>query len=82
MAWVVCECGRPLRVETTCECGKIAPPKAVTIYCEKCGDIHIDEGEWATPEKAHKTHQCQTCKHEWKPFPYATVGVDDFGHYP
>jgi len=54
-----------------------APPAPVVvakvIHCPECGAIHIDEGEWAT--RLHKTHQCQSCKHEWRPYPYATVGV-------
>lgn len=43
------------------------------IYCPQCGDLHIDEGEWAT--RPHKTHQCQNCFHEWAPRAYVTVGV-------
>lgn len=44
-----------------------------TLYCPECGEMHIDEGEWAT--RPHKTHQCQKCKHEWRPFSVPTVGV-------
>lgn len=51
-----------------------ANPVEVTISCPKCATPHIDEGEWATT-RHHKTHQCQTCGHEWRPFPFATVGV-------
>lgn len=46
----------------------------VTIFCPVCAVPHVDEGEWATTRK-HKTHQCQGCGHEWRPFPFATVGV-------
>jgi len=49
-------------------------PVPVVIACPACGEQHIDEGEWATT-RTHKTHQCQGCGHEWRPFPYATVGV-------
>jgi hypothetical protein len=35
---------------------------------------HVDEGEWATT-RLHKTHQCQSCGHEWRPFSFATVGI-------
>jgi hypothetical protein len=49
------------------------PPKPVQLFCPQCGVLHLDEGEWAT--RPHKTHQCQSCKHEWRPFPYPTVGV-------
>lgn len=48
-------------------------PIPVVIDCPRCGCRHIDEGEWAT--KPHKTHQCQSCKHEWRPFEVPTVGV-------
>jgi hypothetical protein len=33
----------------------------------------IEKNEWLNPP--HKTHQCQSCKHEWRPFDYATTGV-------
>lgn len=49
-------------------------PISVNLACPECGAPHIDEGEWAT--RPHKTHQCQSCKHEWRPFEYPTVGVD------
>lgn len=51
-----------------------AQPVAVTIFCPECSLPHVDEGEWATTRR-HKTHQCQDCGHEWRPFPFATVGV-------
>lgn len=51
-----------------------AHPVEVTIFCPECSAPHIDEGEWATT-RHHKTHQCQSCGHEWRPFPFATVGV-------
>lgn len=49
-----------------------ARPVPMTLDCPKCNQRHVDEGEWAT--RPHKTHQCQHCSHEWRPFPYATVG--------
>lgn len=48
-------------------------PVPVVIYCPACQTKHIDEGEWAT--RPHKTHKCQNCSLEWRPFPYATVGI-------
>lgn len=51
-----------------------ALPVPVTIFCPKCALPHVDEGKWATT-RHHKTHQCQGCGHEWRPFPFATVGV-------
>lgn len=50
-----------------------AEPVKVTIFCPRCSLPHVDEGEWAT--RQHKTHQCQGCSHEWRPFPFATVGI-------
>ena len=50
-----------------------AKPAAMTLHCPKCEKLHVDEGEWAT--RPHKTHQCQHCMHEWRPFEYPTVGV-------
>lgn len=41
--------------------------------CVKCGLRHVDKGEWAT--RPHKTHRCENCGSEWRPFNYATVGV-------
>lgn len=50
-------------------------PIPVQLDCPECGVAHVDEGEWAT--RLHKTHQCQACKHEWRPYEYPTVGVAD-----
>lgn len=54
-------------------------PVPTILSCPKCGMQHIDRGEWATPERAHRTHRCEGCEHEWKPFPVATIGVAMFG---
>lgn len=55
--------------------GSPAIPSAVPVYvaCPECGAAHVDEGEWAT--RLHKTHQCQACHHEWRPYNYPTVGI-------
>lgn len=52
-------------------------PVNMVLHCPACAVIHIDEphGDWTNP--SHKTHQCQACGHEWRPFPYATNGVAD-----
>jgi hypothetical protein len=50
-------------------------PIPVQLNCPECGVAHVDEGPWAT--RLHKTHQCQACKHEWRPYDYPTVGVAD-----
>ena len=48
-------------------------PIPMQMNCPECGEPHVDEGPWAT--RLHKTHQCQACKHEWRPYEYPTVGV-------
>jgi spore photoproduct lyase len=48
-------------------------PVRVNINCPDCGAQHIDEGEWAT--RPHRTHQCQLCGRDWRPFDYPTIGV-------
>lgn len=44
------------------------------LSCPKCGKQHVDEGEWAM--RKHRTHQCQFCNHEWRPFEYSTFGIE------
>lgn len=51
------------------------PSAPMELYCPECGNRHIDRGVWATPERPHRTHACETCGNEWRPFPYATVGT-------
>jgi uncharacterized Zn finger protein len=48
-------------------------PIAMRIPCPSCGELHIDDGEFAT--KAHHTHACQACGMVWRPAVVATVGV-------
>jgi len=48
-------------------------PMLLTCPAEECGAEHIDEGEWVT--RPHKTHQCQSCGHEWRVANVPTVGV-------
>lgn len=50
-----------------------ALPAPMHLSCPQCNALHVDEGEWAT--RPHKTHQCQSCKYEWRPFDYPTYGV-------
>ena len=49
------------------------PPIPMRLLCERCGELHVDEGEFAT--KPHHTHACQTCGAVWRPAIVATVGV-------
>lgn len=48
-------------------------PIAMRLHCPSCGELHIDEGEFATKE--HHTHACQYCGMVWRPALVATVGV-------
>ncbi len=52
-----------------------APPVPIPmrIPCPECGQLHIDEGEFAT--KPHHTHSCQICGLTWRPAVVNTVGV-------
>lgn len=45
----------------------------MALWCPQCSRPHVDEGEWA--HRAHRTHLCATCGHEWTPYDYTTVGV-------
>lgn len=48
-------------------------PVPMRLECPSCGELHIDEGEFAT--KPHHTHACQSCGAVWRPAVIATVGV-------
>lgn len=50
-------------------------PQKRVLFCPRCGGQHIDSGEWATVEKAHRTHLCAWCGEEWRPEKVATVGI-------
>lgn len=48
-------------------------PVPMRLTCPTCGELHIDEGEFAT--KIHHTHACQKCGVVWRPAVVATIGV-------
>lgn len=50
-----------------------ALPIPMRLPCPECGEVHIDEGEFAT--KPHHTHACQHCGMVWRPAVVPTVGV-------
>jgi predicted house-cleaning noncanonical NTP pyrophosphatase (MazG superfamily) len=50
-------------------------PEPMILHCPKCGVQHVDRGIWGTT-RVHRTH-CAGCGELWKPFDYATVGVED-----
>ena len=58
----------------------IAPAVPMILHCPKCGEKHVDGGIFATTH-VHRTHLCAKCGETWKPFPYATVGVEDVAVY-
>ncbi|HKY40732.1 MAG TPA: hypothetical protein VJN18_32580 [Polyangiaceae bacterium] len=49
------------------------PPIPMRITCPECGQLHVDEGEWAT--RTHHSHSCQHCGLTWRPAVVPTVGV-------
>lgn len=51
----------------------LTAPVPMRLVCPACGNLHIDEGEFAT--KPHHTHACQHCGEVWRPAVVATVGV-------
>ena len=48
-------------------------PIPMRLHCPACGELHIDDGEFAT--KIHATHACQECGNVWRPAVVPTVGV-------
>lgn len=52
---------------------ELETPVPLRLECPACGELHIDEGEFAT--KPHHTHACQHCGSVWRPAVVATVGV-------
>ncbi len=48
-------------------------PIPMRLTCPDCGQLHIDEGEWAT--RVHAAHSCQHCGLTWRPAVVPTVGV-------
>jgi hypothetical protein len=53
--------------------GQVSEPIPMRLVCEGCGELHIDEGDFAT--KSHHTHSCQHCGLTWRPAVVPTVGV-------
>jgi hypothetical protein len=49
---------------------KIIP---IVTHCPRCTLQHVDRDEWMT--RAHRTHRCEACGHEWRPANVYTVGV-------
>jgi predicted RNA-binding Zn-ribbon protein involved in translation (DUF1610 family) len=48
-------------------------PIPMRLVCPACGELHVDEGDFAT--KPHHTHACQECGNVWRPAIVNTVGV-------
>lgn len=48
-------------------------PIPMRLTCPECGELHLDQGEFAT--KPHHTHACQECGCVWRPAVVPTVGV-------
>lgn len=50
-------------------------PVPMVLICPKCGKNHVDRDEWATT-RIHRSHLCENCGHVWRPFEFATVGIE------
>jgi predicted RNA-binding Zn-ribbon protein involved in translation (DUF1610 family) len=55
------------------EIERLRSPVPIRLNCPSCGELHIDEGAFAT--KPHHTHSCQHCGLTWRPAVVNTVGV-------
>lgn len=49
-------------------------PVGTLLHCPKCQMKHIDRDEWMF--RPHRTHKCENCGHEWRPFRVHTAGFD------
>lgn len=54
---------------------KLGEPVPMVLICPNCGGQHIDHGVWSST-RIHRTHLCEHCGSMWRPFEYATVGVE------
>lgn len=54
---------------------RLDPPVPKVLPCPNCGKNHVDKGYWATT-RVHRTHLCEHCGMLFKPFEFATVGVE------
>jgi hypothetical protein len=49
-------------------------PLPLVLNCPSCGFPHVDNEYWR--KRLHKTHLCASCRFEWQPSIFNTVGVD------
>ena len=54
---------------------RLDAPVPKVLLCPNCGKNHVDKGYWATT-RVHRTHLCEHCGTLFKPFEFATVGVE------
>lgn len=54
---------------------RLDAPVPAILLCPKCNTQHVDKGIWAST-RIHRTHLCATCGAIWRPYAYATVGVE------
>lgn len=52
---------------------QLDPSVPMVLHCPKCKIKHIDRGIWGTT-RIHRTHLCSGAI--WRPFDFATVGVE------
>lgn len=60
--------GEPVRVGVEC-----VNPVPTPLYCLKCCTQHVDTNIWAW--RPHRTHRCEKCLHEWRPYNTFTRGA-------
>lgn len=60
---------------------KLGVPIPMVLCCPKCGGQHIDRGVWSST-RIHRTHLCEHCGETWKPFAFATIGVERLAACP
>jgi hypothetical protein len=57
----------------------MSEPVEMILFCPRCLHQHIDEPNevtgWTNPP--HKSHECQNCKHVWRPADVYTNGVKE-----
>lgn len=58
------EKAKPPAVEETVTATDDLEPLRKRLDCPKCGDPHVDVGNWLY--RKHHTHTCHRCHHEWR----------------
>jgi hypothetical protein len=54
-------------------CATLFNAPHIFANCPRCGQRHVDLGEWAL--RPHRTHLCLGCGAKWVPFQRPTVAL-------